>query len=444
MQPSRPFRAALDRCAELLRPQLDLSLQDILFSERPEGNSHPLDRIDYAQPALFALQFALTEQWRAWGVQPAAVAGHSAGEYVAAVVAGVLGLEDGLRLITTRGRLMKQLPRDGAMVAIFADEATVARAVAPHSNEVGIAAVNGPETTVISGRRDAVEAVLRTLDLAEDDLRRLNIPVAAHSPLVEPILNEFERAVAGVKLSPPQILLISSMTGAAVNHEITNPAYWRRHLRQPVRFADVFATLRAAGYNTFVEMGPQPTLLKLGQRAWPDDSGTWVPSLRKEVNEVDQMLSGLATLYVHGSEVNWASVEPGSRRNLALPTYPWQHERYWSPAATSAAATTPDLNVLWTLASAAASAQAEQGPLDLAAASYAVRWQVLNRLADAYIVRTIRELGLFQKAGQRHRAEDVAQLGVPDTYFKLIERWLESMAEAGLPASRGRWKFRGR
>jgi acyl transferase domain-containing protein/SAM-dependent methyltransferase len=434
-QTETAFRTALDRCADLLLPHLDRPLQDILFEERRDGVNHPLDRMDHAQPALFALQYALTEQWRSWGVLPAVVAGHSAGEYVAAVIAGVLSLEDGLNLIATRGRLMHALPPDGAMVAIFAAADVVARAVAPRAGEVGIAAVNGPETTVISGRRDAIEAVLCDLHLADDDLRRLDIPVAAHSPLVEPILDVFERAAGGVTLKPPQISLISSMTGAAIGSEITDARYWRRHLREPVRFADVFATLRAAGQNIFVEIGPQPTLLRLGQRCWPDDSGVWVPSLHRDVDDNDQMLASLGTLYVRGVDVNWDAIgESDSRRRLTLPTYPWQRERYWSPVASAASTLHASLDTreTWIKVTSAAREQAAQGPFDLVPASYPARWEALNRLAVAYIAQAVRELGLFLRPGERLNATDLEQLGIVPTYGALVQRWLGHLVRAGL------------
>ena len=322
------FRAAIDRCDELLRTVVDRSVPEILF-----GDGSLLHNMRYAQPALFALEYALAELWRSWGIRPTLVAGHSAGEYVAAVVAGVLSLEDGLRLIAARGSLMQSLAPDGAMVAVFVEEERVARAIAPYAADAGIAAVNGPATTVIAGRRDAVHAVIGALELEPDEYRTLDVRVAAHSPLVEPILDAFEQTVAGVSLSEPQIGLVSSLTGSLVGHEITTPRYWRRHLREPVRFAAVFDTLREAGYSTFVEIGPHPTLLDLGQRCWPDASGTWVSSLRRDADEWAQILDGLATLYTAGVTVDWAGFDrPYPRRRLALPTYPWENERYWADA----------------------------------------------------------------------------------------------------------------
>ena len=430
------FRLALERCAALLAPELDRPLTAILF-----GDEGLLDSMAYSQPALFALQYALAELWQSWGVRPALVAGHSAGEYVAAVVAGVLSLEHGLRLIAARGRLMQSLPADGEMVAVFADESRVARAVAPYADAVGIAAINGPETTVISGRREAVRAVLAALELDPDDYRRLNVSVAAHSPLVEPILDQFEWAVGGVSLASPQLGLVSSLTGAVVGDEITTARYWRRHLREPVRFAAVFESLRAGGYTTFLELGPHPTLLSLGQRMWPAAGATWVPSLRRDTDEWSQLLGGLATLYAAGVAVDWAGFDrPYPRRKLTLPTYPWENDRYWSASAGRSAR--PVSGDPWPAVAAAARLQSEQGPLDLRVETYGERWQLLDRLADAYIVRALRELGLFGRAGELHTvAALIERHGIQPTYRHLIARWLGHLADAGLLRREGETGF---
>lgn len=421
------FRAAIDRCAALLVAELDRPLTAILF-----GDEGLLDRMVYAQPALFALQYALAELWQAWGVRPAVVAGHSAGEYVAAVVAGVLGLEQGLRLIAARGRLMETLPADGEMVAIFAEEARVAEAVAAHGDAVGIAAINGPETIVISGRRKAVQAVLERLALAPDDYRRLNVSVPAHSPLVEPILDQFEQAVAGSSLAQPQLGLVSSLSGEFVGDEITTARYWRRHLREPVRFAAVFETLRRSGYNTFVELGPHSTLLNLGQRIWPDANATWAPSLRRSTDEWAQLLSALATLYTAGVAVDWAAFDrPYARRKLSLPTYPWENGRFWSTAAPSGRRA--KLEEPWPVVVASTQQQAAQGPFDLHVERYAERWQLLDNLANAYIGRAVRELGLFRQANEAHTvAEMIERQRIKPTYNHLFARWLGHLVDAGV------------
>jgi acyl transferase domain-containing protein/SAM-dependent methyltransferase len=427
------FRAAIEQCDDLLRNELDRSVIDVLF--RAAGG---LDQMTYAQPALFCIQYALAELWRSWGVHPAVVAGHSAGEYAAAVVAGVLSLEDGLSVISARGRLMDSLTADGEMVAIFAEESKVAEAVAPRAHAVGIAAVNGPTTTVISGERTAVRAVLDDLRLDDDDYRRLDISVAAHSPLVEPILDEFEQAVARIALARPQICLVSSMTGAVVDEEIVVPGYWRQHLRQPVRFADVFATMLEDGRSTFVEIGPHPTLLGLGQRCWPDDRALWLPSLRRGADDWDVLLTSLAELYVAGTDVDWRAFDrPYLRRRPVLPTYPFQRESYWSAAARSTArrhgSAAAEVDAAWSSVSAASRHQAEQGPLDLQLDRYPERWDLLDELASAYTTQALLDLGLFCDPGTEYRQEElIAQARVAPTYHHLFERWLSQLAESGL------------
>ena len=317
------------------------------------------------------------------------------------------------------------------MVAVFLDEQRVTAALGAGGGEVSVAAVNGPETTVISGRRVAVQAVLDALALDPHDFRRLDVSVAAHSPLVEPILDEFERAVAGVTLSPPRITLVSSMTGEPAGDEITTAGYWRRHLRQPVRFAAVFDTVRAAGGSTFVEIGPHPTLTSLGQRCWPDGSATWAPSLHRDRGGWDQLLCSLAVLFAAGVPVDWAGFDrPYPRRRLALPTYPWQPAVHWSAAARPVSGPRPV--EMWTAASAAAVQQSDQGPLDLRVDGHAARSAALDHLATMAILRAVRDLGLFTTAGEHYRPDQLVAMGVVrPTHGPLVARWLQHLADDG-------------
>ena len=329
------FRAALDRCDEILRPQLGQSLLALLY---PPAASEPppskLDQTRFTQPALFALEYALTELWKSWGVRPTAALGHSVGEYVAACVAGVFSLEDGLRLIAERGRLMQALPQDGDMVAVFADEATVAAALSPFRATVSIAALNGPENVVVSGLRTDVQMVIDQLTARGLQSRRLTVSHAFHSPLMQPILAAFEQAAASVKFAAPQIDLISNVTGQRATTAITSAAYWRQHLLAPVQFATSMQTLQQAGYNTFVEIGPSPTLLGLARRCLPDSDARWLPSVRAGREDWAQMLESLGTLWVAGVEIDWAGFERAAAapRRVALPTYPFERQRYWLDA----------------------------------------------------------------------------------------------------------------
>ncbi|MFC1975071.1 type I polyketide synthase [Chloroflexota bacterium] len=329
-QPS--FRQTLERCDELLRPYLDQPLSSILYPE--EGMISLLDQTTYMQPALFALEYALAELWQSWGIVPTVVMGHSLGEYVAACVAGVFSLEDGLKLVAERGRLIQALPANGQMATVFAETERVRAAIAPYADTVAIAAINGAKNTVISGEDQAVQAVLKELETAGIRVQMLNVSHAFHSPLMEPILDTFEQRASEVKYQEPRISLVSTVSGFVVGQEITEVGYWRRQLRQTVRFAQAMESLDEQGCELFVEVGPSPTLLGLGRRYLQEKKQPreWLPSLRKGREDWQQMLDSLAELYVHGLEINWSAFEQDyaeGRQRVVLPTYPYQRERYW-------------------------------------------------------------------------------------------------------------------
>jgi acyl transferase domain-containing protein/NADPH:quinone reductase-like Zn-dependent oxidoreductase len=340
-QTAPAFRAALDRCADLLAPHLTRPLLDVMFP----GDDEPLliDDTAFTQPALFAVEYALSELWRSLGVTPQAVAGHSVGEYVAATVAGVIRLEDALRLIARRGALMASLPHDGAMAAIFAPEAAVAAAVAPHGARLAIAAVNGPAQTVISGATAAVKAVV--VEFEAHGIRCQTLPVshAFHSPLMDPILDRFEREAATVAFAPPRLRLASNLTGRlAEAAEIIQPAYWRRHLREPVRFGDGLAALAALRPDCVIEIGPHPALLSFAGAAWGTDAPILIPSLRKGRPDWEQMLEGVSALYLAGAAIDWRGLGDGHPATIVdLPTYPFQRQRHWFAASPEPASVPP-------------------------------------------------------------------------------------------------------
>ncbi|WP_257460229.1 type I polyketide synthase [Archangium lipolyticum] len=320
------FRAALDRCNALLGGRWGESLLSVMH-----GAGSRIDETEYTQPALFALEYALAELWRSWGVEPWAVLGHSVGEYVAACVAGVMELEEALGLITERARLMQALPRDGEMMAVSASEEQAAEALAPYADRVSIAAVNGPADTVLSGEREAVETIAASLQARGIKTRRLTVSHAFHSPLMEPMLDAFERAAGKISFRAPRIHLASNVTGRILEDgAVLDAAYFRRHVREAVRFHDGLKALRALGGTVFVEVGPHPTLTGMALKGLGDDAGTWLPSLRKGLPEQPQILSSLGALYTQGVAVDWAAVDGESPRSrVALPTYPWQHQRHW-------------------------------------------------------------------------------------------------------------------
>lgn len=330
------FRASLDHAAAILDPLLDRALLSVLFADGAEAAL--VNETGYTQPALFALECALAALWAARGIVPTAVMGHSVGEYSAACVAGVIGFEDGLRLIAERGRLMQALPRGGGMAAVFADEARARAAIAAYPDRLAIAAINGAAETVISGDLAALREVLAALGADGVESRALDVSHAFHSPLLDPMLDAFAARASQVTYHAPRIPLISNVTGRAFGaDERPDAAYWRRHARGTVRFAASLAELATFDIGAVVEVGPHPTLLALAARAVPDAPWPTIASLRRGRDDRREMLAAARDLYVAGIAPAWTAM-PGARdgRRRALPTYPFQRDRHWIRTLTAA------------------------------------------------------------------------------------------------------------
>ena len=323
------FRRTFDLCAELLKPQLDLPLLDVIFADDPTDKL--IDQTVYTQPALFAIEYALAELWRSWGVSPSVVMGHSVGEFAAACVAGLFSVEDALRLVAMRGRLMQELPAGGAMAAVLASEPVVAQAVEPFSAEIAIAAVNSPRQTVISGLASAVAAVSQSFLQQGVQVHALPVSHAFHSPMVDPVLDRFEEAVASVRFAAPRIRLISNLSGDfATAAELASPSYWRRHMRYAVRFGDGLRTLCSQRPDCCIEIGPHPTLLPLASAALAENGTAMIASLRRRRPDWPQMLDALASAYLAGAQIDWRELpDAKTDRIIDLPLYPFQRERYW-------------------------------------------------------------------------------------------------------------------
>jgi malonyl CoA-acyl carrier protein transacylase len=324
------FRAAIDRCNKILLPYLDKPLLEVLYPKA--GELSLLNETVYTQPALFALEYSLAQLWQAWGIQPDVVMGHSVGEYVAACTAGIFSLEDGLKLIAHRGQLMQALPQNGRMVAVLASEARVAQVIQPYP-EVAIAAINGPQSVVISGETAAVQAVCAELEADGAKLKPLAVSHAFHSPLMEPMLAAFAEVANSITYSPPHTEIISNVTGKlAAPGEMTTPDYWCRHIRQPVRFADSFAALHQHRYQIFLEVGPKPVLLGMGYQCIPAADVSQlalVSSLRPGQDDWQTMLESLGQLYGCGLPIAWSEFDREyGRRQVTLPTYPFQRQSY--------------------------------------------------------------------------------------------------------------------
>ncbi|MGS2644893.1 type I polyketide synthase, partial [Streptosporangium sp. G12] len=308
------FADALDEVCALLPG----SVREAMFSD----SDGVLNETGMTQPALFAFEVALYRLLTSLGVTPDVLVGHSVGEIAAAHVAGVLSLPDACALVSARARLMQGLPQGGAMLAVAAPEAEVLPLLEGRE-DVSIAAVNGPEAVVISGSEAAVEEIAA---LVSARTRRLRVSHAFHSPLMEPMLAEFEQIVSALTFSEPAIPVVSNVTGRPAEPGLlTDPAYWVRHVREAVRFADGVAACQA---SVFVEVGPDATLTALAQQSV--ENGAFVPAARKDRDEVRALVEALGRLHTHGVTVDWRAILT-PRAQIDLPTYAFQRERFWIP-----------------------------------------------------------------------------------------------------------------
>ncbi|MFJ3498767.1 SDR family NAD(P)-dependent oxidoreductase [Streptomyces sp. NPDC086091] len=329
------FAAAFDA----VDAELPFSLREVMFAAADdEAAVERLNRTEYAQPALFALEVALFRLLESWGVRPDVLAGHSIGEIAAAHVAGVWSLADACRLVEARGRLMQALPEDGAMVAVQASEDEVLPLL--DDTRVGLAAVNGPRSVVVSGAADAVEEIAARFRALDRKVTALRVSHAFHSPLMEPMLAEFRAVAEELTYGRPSLPLVSTVTGEPVTaEELTDPEYWVRHVRRPVRFGDAVRALAGRGVTRFLEAGPDGTLTALARTALdaetedaaPAEAALLVPSLRKDRPEAPALLAAVAALFTHGADVDWSAVVPRADqvRPVGLPTYAFQRKSYW-------------------------------------------------------------------------------------------------------------------
>ncbi|MFF2576626.1 type I polyketide synthase [Streptomyces goshikiensis] len=328
----REFRDLVDECAEAFHPELGLDIRTLLHpAVRDEAAAERLARTDVAQAALFTVQYALAKQLIAFGVQPAAMIGHSLGEYTAACLAGVFDVAEAVRLISVRGRLIRQLP-PGAMLAARAGVV----ALRPLMGEgVEIAAVNAPEAVVLSGSPTAIAAVRDRLAAERIEARLLHTSHAFHSAALDPVLTEFAAEAGRITLRAPTIPFVSSLTGTwATAEEVTEPAYWVRQLREPVRFADAAATLLAAGDLLLMEVGPGGTLaghLRAVPGRRPEHRITHALGHRSDQRtDRETLLAAVGQAWTAGARIDWAAVGPDEHaRRTPLPGYAFERQRHW-------------------------------------------------------------------------------------------------------------------
>ncbi len=327
------FREAFDRCADLLCPLLGRDLRDVLGARDPQRAVAADELRDtwLAQPALFAVEYALAQVWMQWGVKPRAMLGHSVGEYTAACLAGVLTLEAALGLVAARGRLMQTI-QPGAMLAVPLPAGELASLL---TEAVEVAAVNAPRLTTVSGPPEAIEHLEGVLGHRGVQCRRLETSHAFHSRMMEPILEAFRRDVAQTDRHPPQRPYVSNVTGTWITAvEATDPDYYARQLREPVRFSEGVRLLLAEPETVFVEVGPGQALVTLvGQHLTPEAHAVVIPSLGRPTDtgsDVESLLQALGRAWVSGVAINWLELHARERRRkVALPAYPFERQRYW-------------------------------------------------------------------------------------------------------------------
>ncbi|AUX45576.1 beta-ketoacyl synthase [Sorangium cellulosum] len=334
------FREKLDRCAELLAPELGHDLRRLLY---PAGDcaarAEALKQTAVAQPALFAVEIALATLWISWGIRPDAMIGHSLGEYVAACLAGVFSLEDALSLVAARGRLMQRLP-GGAMLAVPLPEDEVMPLV---EDEICLAAVNGPSLSVVSGPTRAIDALAERLARRGLACSRLHTSHAFHSSMMDPAVEPFAEEVSKIRLNRPECPYLSNVTGSFITDaDATCPRYWARHMRHTVRFGDGVSVLLDSPASVLLEVGPGHTLRGLAQRHPARTSSHVVlsslPAPKQGRPCTETLLDALGRLWIAGAEVAWPALHSGERRRrVPLPTYPFERQRYWIDPPTLAA-----------------------------------------------------------------------------------------------------------
>lgn len=320
------FRSALDRVAAVMAQYLDKPLLSILWGD----NTQCIGDTRYTQPALFSVEYALAEMWKAWGVKPTMVMGHSVGEYAAACYAGVFSMEDAARLISARGRLMMDLCEGGEMVALLATEDAVNALIAPFKDRVAIAALNGPTNIVVSGDTATIAAVIAAAEQQQIRATRLDTSHAFHSGMMTPMLAEFARIANTIDYKRPSLSLVSNLTGEVERSDIATAEYWVRHVREPVRFAQGMATLARQKMGVCVEIGPGVTLLGMGRHCIDDDAVVWAPSLRNGRADGEQLAHTVSDLWCAGVPLDWRAFdEPYQYRIAEAPTYRFQGETHW-------------------------------------------------------------------------------------------------------------------
>nr|VFK66361.1 MAG: Acyl transferase domain-containing protein [Candidatus Kentron sp. UNK] len=422
------FRNTVDHCAAILGDVMGLDIRQVLYGD----GKHDLRQTALTQPTLFVAEYALATLWRHWGIRPAALLGHSVGEYVAACLAGVFPLEDALGLIATRGRLIQSLP-PGAMLAVALSEQEAAQWC---TGDISLAVVNGSRRCVLSGPRAAIEALATDLARHGVDNRPLATSHAYHSSMLDPILDDFTAHLASIRFEAPSQPLLSNLTGDWIGpDQATDPNYWTRHLRGTVRFADNLRQLYAQEIDLLLECGPGAILSGLATEHPDRPQGcVSIPTLPRDQDtspaaECASLRHGLGQLWLRGAHIDWDKVYQGEmRRRAPLPTYPFERQRCWiEPAGQTPAV---DVSASWWagwLDEIRALAGAHPPSLSINDAK-----EGLDTLCVLLMSRTLRQLGAFGDPRRAYRLEQIAgDCGIIEPYRQLIGDWLRFISKAG-------------
>jgi acyl transferase domain-containing protein/acyl carrier protein/phospholipid N-methyltransferase len=438
------FRQTIEDCAQRLQPHLGLDLRAILYpsdTDRDEAAQH-LTQTAIAQPALFTVEYALAQLWMTWGVQPAAMIGHSLGEYVAACLAEVFSLDNALALVAQRGRLMQKLP-PGAMLSVQVSETDLQHLLQDRlGTELFLAGSNSPSVCVVSGTVAAIATCQQALAAKGIRCRQLQTTHAFHSPWVEPILPDFTQILQGIALSAPQRPFISNLTGTWIAEaEATDPQYWSNHLRHPVRFsAGITELLKTC--SVFLEVGPGRTLSTFTQQHHPSTQTFVLTSLRhpqEERSDLEFLLHTVGHLWLAGIDVKPATFYPKPQQRVPLPTYPFEHQSYWidsSPVVKGKSLqTTPDF---WAEMVAVGHGTAQSQVITLDEPAHRTQRQDLDRLCVAYMNLALRQLGAFAQPEAQYCLDTFpTEFAILPHYQQLLQRWLAVLMEQGELQHRG-------
>lgn len=326
------FKAELDYCDQILEPLLGCSLADLLWDE---SYTDKLNHTKFTQPAMFAVQVSLARMLMNWGIIPDAVIGYSVGEYAAACISGIMSVEDGLKIMAARGRLVEDFGKPGTMVAILSDEIT-AHNVLTNNTDVELAALNGPAGQVMAGTVDSIESAIHNFEKAGIECRRLNVSHAFHTKLMDDVLKPFKKVLNNIKFSKANIPILSNLNGAFNVNEMSSSDYWVDHLRKPIHFGSSMELLLSEKYKVFVEIGPKPVMALMASRFEGAENCLWLPTMRPTETDSIILYHTLATLWESGLDFNWKNYFDGfNYSRVESPSYPFEHKRYWIESSNS-------------------------------------------------------------------------------------------------------------